>query len=44
MGNLAGLWCYRVDDYRIICGINDGVLVILVVDVAHGGEVHKSRN
>ena len=40
-GNLAGLWRYRVGDYRIICDIEDGVLVILVVDVAHRREVYK---
>ena len=42
-GNLAGLWRYRVGDYRIICDIEDGVLVILVVDVAHRREVYKRR-
>lgn len=31
-GNLAGVWRYRVGDYRILCDINDGRLVILVVD------------
>jgi mRNA interferase RelE/StbE len=34
-GNLSGVWRYRVGDYRILCDINDGRLVILVVDVAH---------
>ncbi|MDO4428932.1 MAG: type II toxin-antitoxin system RelE/ParE family toxin [Atopobiaceae bacterium] len=42
-GNLAGLWRYRVGDYRIICDIEDGVLLILVVDVAHRREVYKRR-
>ena len=42
-GNLAGLWRFRVGDYRIICDIEDAVLVILVVDVAHGREVYKRR-
>lgn len=42
-GNLAGLWRYRVGDYRIVCDIEDGVLVILVVDVAHRREVYKRR-
>lgn len=40
-GNLAGLWRYRVGDYRIICDIEDAVLVILVIDVAHRREVYK---
>lgn len=39
-GNLAA---YRVGDYRILCDINDGRLVILVVDVAHRREVYKRR-
>ncbi|WP_232219802.1 type II toxin-antitoxin system RelE/ParE family toxin [Collinsella sp. 4_8_47FAA] len=34
---------YRVGDYRILCDINDGRLVILVVDVAHRREVYKRR-
>lgn len=42
-GNLSGLWRYRVGDYRIICDIEDGVLLILVVDVAHRREVYKRR-
>ena len=43
VGNLAGLWRYRVGDYRIVCDIEDGVLVILVVDVAHRREVYRRR-
>ncbi|MCI6275039.1 MAG: type II toxin-antitoxin system RelE/ParE family toxin [Coriobacteriaceae bacterium] len=42
-GNLAGLWRYRAGDYRIICDIEDGALLILVVDVAHRREVYKRR-
>lgn len=41
VGNLAGLWCYRVGDYRIICYIDDSALVILVVDVDHRSEVYR---
>lgn len=43
VGNLAGLWRYRVGDYRVVCDIEDGVLVILVVDVAHRREVYRRR-
>lgn len=43
VGNMAGLWRYRVGDYRIICDIEDEVLVVLVVDVAHRREVYRSR-
>lgn len=42
-GNLSGLWRYRVGDYRIVCDIEDGVLVILVVDVAHRSRIYKRR-
>ncbi len=42
-GNLAGVWRYRVGDYRILCDIEDGRLVVLVVDVAHRREVYKRR-
>ena len=42
-GNLAGLWRYRVGDYRIICDIEDEVLVVLVVDVAHRSRVYTRR-
>lgn len=41
VGNLAGLWRYRVGDYRIICYIDDSELVILVVDVDHRSEVYR---
>lgn len=40
-GNLAGLWRYRVGDYRIVCDIEDEVLLILVIDVAHRSKVYK---
>lgn len=42
-GNLSGLWRYRVGDYRIVCDIERGVLVILVVDVEHRSRVYKAR-
>ena len=39
-GNHAGLWRYRVGDYRIICDIQDGLLLVLVVDVGHRKNVY----
>lgn len=41
--NLAGLWRYRVGDYGVICEIEDDVLLVLVVDIAHRNEVCKRR-
>lgn len=43
VGNMAGLWRYRVGDYRIVCDIEDEVLLVLVVDVAHRREVYRRR-
>lgn len=38
--DLAGLWRYRVRDYRILCQIKDDVLLILVVSVGHRKNVY----
>ena len=32
---LAGLWRYRVGDYRVLCQIEDEKLTVLVVEIAH---------
>ena len=39
--DLAGLWRYRVGDYRILCQIRDGELLVLVVAVGHRREVYE---
>ena len=44
VGNLKGLWRYRVGDYRIICQIKNDQLIILVTDVAHRKYVYKKKN
>jgi mRNA interferase RelE/StbE len=41
-GNLAGLWRYRVGDYRVICSIEDDVIVIFVVDIDHRRQVYRT--
>jgi mRNA interferase RelE/StbE len=38
--NLTGLWRYRVRDYRILCQIKDGMLLVLVVSVGHRKNVY----
>ncbi len=38
--NKAGLWRYRVGDYRIICQIKDEEITILVLTVAHRKEIY----
>ena len=39
--DLAGLWHYRVGDYRILCQIRDGELLVLVVDVGHRRHIYE---
>ena len=39
--NRTGLWRYRVGDYRVICEIQDGLLVVLVVRVSHRSEAYR---
>ena len=34
-GDLGEFWRYRVDDFRILCVIQDEELVVLVVKVSH---------
>ena len=38
--NLAGLWRYRIGDYRVLCKILDEQLIVIVVHVAHRREVY----
>jgi mRNA interferase RelE/StbE len=40
-GPLGGLWRYRVGDYRIVCEIQDGRLVVFVVTIDHRSEVYR---
>jgi mRNA interferase RelE/StbE len=37
---LVGLWRYRVRNYGILCQIQDGELVVLVVAVGHRKDVY----
>ena len=39
-GNLAGLWRYRVGDYRLIAEINDDRVVILMLEIGHRGKIY----
>ena len=38
---LGEFWKYRVGDYRIICGIDDEKVLILVLRVGHRKEVYR---
>jgi mRNA interferase RelE/StbE len=39
--DLTGLWRYRVGDYRILCQIKDGQLLVLVISVGHRKNVYE---
>ena len=41
-GPLGGLWSYRVGDCRVICGIQDDTLRVLVVRVGNRREVYRN--
>lgn len=41
VGNLGGLWRYRIGDYRIICEILDDKILITVLHIAHRKDVYK---
>ena len=40
-GSLAGLWRYRIGDYRVVARIEDGRLLVLVVKISHRREVYR---
>ncbi len=40
-GAYSGLWRYRVGDYRVICEIRDGDLVVLALSLGHRRDVYK---
>lgn len=40
-GALAGLWRYRVGDYRIICDIKDKELVILAIKIDRRDDIYR---
>lgn len=40
VGDRAGLWRYRIGDYRAICHLEDQVLTILIVAVGHRKNVY----
>lgn len=38
---LAGLWRYRIQHYRLICHIKDQTLTVLVLRVGHRKDVYE---
>lgn len=40
-GPLAGLWRYRIGDYRMICLIHDDTCVILALTIGHRRDIYQ---
>jgi mRNA interferase RelE/StbE len=40
-GPLSGRWRYRVGDYRIVCQIEDGRLIVLVLTIGHRSDIYR---
>lgn len=40
-GEFAGLWRYRVGDWRLVCRIEDRRLIVLVLTIGHRREVYR---
>lgn len=43
-GEMAGLWRYRIGDYRVICEIQDKQLVVLALAIGHRREIYLRRS
>jgi mRNA interferase RelE/StbE len=41
MGPFAGLWRYRVGDFRMICEIHDSEIMILVIEIGDRKDVYR---
>ena len=41
VGDMQGIWRYRVGDYRILCRIMDAELVIIAVTIRHRKNVYR---
>lgn len=41
VGNWTGFWRYRIGDYRAIAKIEDAVVTIFIIEVAHRREVYR---
>jgi mRNA interferase RelE/StbE len=40
VGDKAGLWRYRIGDYRVICRLENNHLVVFVLEVGHRKEIY----
>lgn len=42
-GDLAGLWRYRIGDFRVVCEIHDARLVVLALSIGHRRDIYRKR-
>jgi mRNA interferase RelE/StbE len=40
VGNHTGVWRYRIGDYRVLCDIQDGKLIVLAFNIEHRSKVY----
>jgi mRNA interferase RelE/StbE len=38
--NLSGLWRYRVGDYRLVCQLQNDVMIVRVIKIGHRRNVY----
>jgi mRNA interferase RelE/StbE len=41
---LGSYWRFRVGDYRLICNLQNDLLVILLVEVGHRSDVYRRKD
>lgn len=39
-GDLSTLWRYRIGDYRLICELQESVLIVLVLRIGHRKNIY----
>jgi len=40
-GDKSGKWRYRIGDYRVVCEIQDHILIVRVVSVGNRNNIYK---
>lgn len=40
-GDLAGIWRYRIGDYRLLAKIEDDKLIIFLLEVGHRKQIYQ---
>jgi mRNA interferase RelE/StbE len=42
-GNYAGFWRYRIGNYRVICEIQDDIVVVMVLNIGHRRQIYRQK-